>query len=199
MFGAIASRPANSVVSEPTSSPNTVQIEDRSRWFAEEVQLHEGALRNYLRGRVPSASDVDDVIQESYLKILKAKPGKGIASIRAYLFTVARNTAFKLFRKEKIFSPVRVADLPSSWVVDEEQNVTHTANLRSQDALIAEAIARLPPRRRDMLLLRVADGLAPGEIAARLGVSESTVRTQLTRALGQCAHHLRQRGVTADT
>lgn len=186
-------------MSEPTSSPNTVPVEDRSRWFAEEVQSHEGALRSYLRGRVPSASDVDDVVQESYLKILKAKPEKGFESIRAYLFTVARNTAFKLFRKEKIFSPVRVADLPASWVVDEEQNVAQTANLRSQDALIAEAIARLPPRRRDMLLLRVADGLAPGEIASRLGVSESTVRTQITRALEQCTKYLRSRGVTADT
>ncbi len=176
-----------------------MRIDDRSRWFAEEVQLHEVALRNYLRGRVPSPADVDDVVQESYLKILKAKPGKGIESIRAYLFTIARNTAFKLLRKEKIFSPVRVTDLPPSWVVDEKQNVAETANLRSQDALLAEAIAQLPARRREMLLLRVADGLAPGEIAAQLGVSESTVRTQLTRALEQCRKLLRDRGVTADT
>jgi RNA polymerase sigma-70 factor (ECF subfamily) len=163
------------------------------------VQPHEAALRTFLQGRVPTKSDVDDVVQDSYLKILEARPAGEINSIRAYLFTIARNTAFKLFRKQRIFSPVPVNELPAWRVLDGAQSVVETANLRSQDALIADAIAVLPARCREIILLRVADGLTPGEIAARLSVSESTVRTQLVRALEKCTKLLRERGVTHET
>lgn len=168
---------------------------EQSRWFTEEVQPHENALRKFLRGRVPSTADVDDVVQDSYLKLLKARPGE-ITSVKAYLFTIARNTASKLFRKEKIYSSVPVNELPAWRILDGGQDVVEFANTRLQDELIAEAIAELPGRCRKILLLRVADGFSPIEIADKLGVSESTVRTQLTRGLKKCSKLLRDRGVT---
>lgn len=172
---------------------------DRERWFADEVHPHEAALRSYLRRRMPCTSDVDDVVQDSYLKILQAKPDAEIVSVKAYLFTIARNTAAKVFRKRKFFSHVPVDELPAWRVVDESQNVIETANLHSQDALIAEAIAELPARCREILLLRVADGICPAEIARHLRLSESTVRTQLARALDKCARYLAERGVTPES
>ncbi len=171
---------------------------DRARWFQTEVQPHEAALRSYLRGRIPSPADMDDVVQDSYLKILQATPARPIESVKGYLFTIARNTASKLFRKRKIFSAVPVSDLPPSRVLDEEQDVVAAANTHLQDALIAEAIAQLPARCREILLLRIADGLSPVAIAARLRVSESTVRTQLARGVEKCTRLLRERGVTSD-
>jgi RNA polymerase sigma factor (sigma-70 family) len=163
------------------------------------VQPHEPALRNYLRHRVPSLSDVDDVVQDSFLKILQAKPAAEIASVKAYLFTIARNTASKIFRKQKIFSPIPVSELPAWRVLDGEQNVVAIANAHIRDALIAEAIAELPARCREIFLLRVADGASPVEIAERLRLSESTVRTQLARGLEKCTKILRARGVSSET
>lgn len=186
-------------MSLPSSTSDHSPIADRSQWFAEQVQPHEAALRSYLRGRVPFTADVDDVVQDSFLKILQAKPAGEILSVKAYLFTVARNTALKLFRKQKLYSPVPVSDLPAWRVLDGRQNVVETANAHSQDALIAEAIAELPARCREIILLRVADGFSPAEIAERLRLSESTVRTQLTRALDKCTTLLRERGITHET
>lgn len=164
-------------------------------WFTENVQPHEAALRSYLQRKVPSVSDVDDVIQESYLKLLRSQPKGGIASVKAYLFVIARNTAAKLFRKQKIFSPEPVDDLPSWRLLDEKEDVAQTVNTRLQSELLAEVVAKLPSRRREILLLRMADELSPVEIADRLRLSESTVRTQLARALENCSQHLRDRGV----
>ena len=195
---AIATQRPIPTVSSPSSTSESSPSVDQSRWFAEEVQPHEAALRSFLRRRVRSVSDVDDVVQDSYLKILKARPAGEIASIKAYLFTIARNTASKLFRKQKIFSSVPVSELPAWRVLDGKQNVAEAANAHLQDALIAEAIAELPGRCREILLLRVADGFSPGQIADRLRISQSTVRTQLARAMEKCTKLLRDRGVTSD-
>lgn len=41
------------------------------RWFAVEVQPHEAALRSWLAGRFPGLKDADDVVQESYARLLR--------------------------------------------------------------------------------------------------------------------------------
>jgi RNA polymerase sigma factor (sigma-70 family) len=182
-----------------SSTPESPPVAEQTRWFSEEVQPHEGALRNFLRRRVSSAADIDDVVQDSYVKILQARSAGEIVSIKAYLFTIARNTAAKVFRKRKIFSATPVSELPSWRVLDREQDVIEAVNHRAQQALIAEAIAELPERCREILLLRIVDDVSRPEIAMRLNIAESTVRTQLARGLEKCTNSLRKRGVTPET
>ena len=66
---------------------------DASRWFAEEVQPHEAVLRAVLSRLVASLSDVDDLVQECYLRTLRARERVPIRSPKAFLFTTARNAA----------------------------------------------------------------------------------------------------------
>jgi hypothetical protein len=61
----------------PTSSGS-----EQSRWFTEEVQPHGQALRAYLRKHYPDATDVDDVVQESYLRVLRARSPKPARTAR---------------------------------------------------------------------------------------------------------------------
>lgn len=162
-------------------------------WFKTEVQPHETALRQFLRRRVIREADVDDVVQESFIKMLRARSLAPMRSAKAFLFTVARNTASNIFRKEKIFGPVPVDELPEWRVLDGEQDVLHAVNQSLQYELLGEAIASLPERCRRIFLLRVSDGLAYPEIASKLGVAESTVRTQMARALAKCARLLQEK------
>ena len=46
---------------------------DQERWFAEEIQPHEPALRAYLRSRFPEVRDVDDLVQESFTRVLQSR------------------------------------------------------------------------------------------------------------------------------
>jgi DNA-directed RNA polymerase specialized sigma24 family protein len=73
---------------------------ERARWFTEEVNPHEAALRGYLHSAFPSL-DVDDVVQESYLKLLRARAAGRIASTKSYLFSIARNTALTVFQRRR--------------------------------------------------------------------------------------------------
>ncbi len=147
---------------------------------------------------MPCVTDVDDVLQESYINLLRARSQGHIASTKAYLFTTVRNMALKFLRKRRIISPVPVADLPEWRVLDGEQDVLATVNAHLQDELIASAVAELPARCREIFLLRVSDGLSYTEISVRLAIGESTVRTQVARATEKCVRILRDRGVTSD-
>jgi transmembrane sensor len=57
------------------------------------VHVHEPSLRAYLRTQFPFAPDIDDVVQESFLRLWKARMGQPIRYAKALLFKVARNAA----------------------------------------------------------------------------------------------------------
>ncbi len=60
---------------------------DQARWFSEEVHPHDTQLKAYLRGAFPTVRDVDDVVQDSLLRIWTARASRQIGCARA-LFTI---------------------------------------------------------------------------------------------------------------
>lgn len=173
--------------------PCLVGPDDHARWFKEEVQPHEQALRSYLRSRFPSV-DADDIVQESYLRLLKVRAKGTVASAKAYVFAIARNTALGVFRRAKFISDVPVNKLPDWRILDENPDAAAITNLRQLFALAEEAIDHLPARCREVIRLAAFEQLPPAEIAARLGIAESTVYVQLARGFKKCAVYLRERG-----
>ena len=168
---------------------------EQARWFAEEVQPHEPALRAWLRSRYPHLNDVDDVLHESYLNLLRRHPSGGILLTKAYLFAAARNAALKVFRKRRIFSDIPVNELPEWRLLDGAVDVAETINHQNVDVLVAEAITQLPPRCAEIVTLRVVQGLTYAEIAVKLALSEATIRVQIARGIKKCSRFLRERGV----
>jgi RNA polymerase sigma-70 factor (ECF subfamily) len=166
---------------------------ERARWFAEEVHQHEAALRGYLHNTFPSL-DVDDVVQESYLKLLRARTAGHIASTKSYLFAVARNTALTLFHRRRIFSPTPVNELPDSLVLMGEPDAAQTLAASERFDLMCQAIAQLPERCRAVMCLAALRGFSNAEIATTLGLAENTVRVHLARGIRQCARYLREQG-----
>ena len=174
--------------------PNQPASEEDDRWIANEVQPHEPALRSYLRSQFPSL-DVDDLVQEAYLRLFKAHAaGKTIESIKAYLFSIARNTALTDLRRRGRFSDVPVNELPDWRVLNGEDDAAESASCHERLDLAVEAIDQLPPRCREIFQLAALRRITPAEIALRLGISESTVHVQMARGLKKCAEYLRRRG-----
>ena len=164
-----------------------------SKWFSEQVQPHEPALRAYLRSRYPSLGEVDDVVQDSYLRLLKARENGKIASARAYLFTIARNAALGIFRKRRVFEEVPVEELPESNAFVPAVDVGEAVSVRQELGLATEAMDRLPGRCREIVMLRTLHGFSHREIAQKLGISEQTVRVQVAKGMKRCAEFVRRR------
>lgn len=181
----------------PSSSPITCAppAGEQSRWFREEVHPHEPSLRSYLRGAFPAVRDVDDVVQESYLRMLRARAAQPIRSARAFLFTIARRLALDTIRHERASPIDGVRDLAGLRVIEEGPDAAEAAGRRERVQLLAEAIAVLPARCRETFLLHKVQGCSRREAAERLGLSERTVEVQTAKAMRRCAEFLRRRGV----
>lgn len=167
---------------------------DQARWFAQEVQPHEPALRSWLQARFASLGDIDDVMQESYLRIFRARNAGPIDHPKAYLFRVARNAALDRVRRERVVAFEPLTDSGGSFVLEEEaDSASPDADL--EHAALAAAIRTLPDRCREVLLLRKYHGLSHDEIAARLGITRNTVNAQITIAMMRCREYFRAQGL----
>jgi len=175
--------------------PTLPSPDHRARWFAEEVHVHEGSLRAYLRGSFPAVRDVDDVVQESFLRMWKARAAYPIASARAFLFKVARHLALDTVRRRQVSPLVEVRDLAVLPVLDDGPGVAESVGNRERIRLLADAIDALPARCRTVVIMRKIEGLPQREVALRLGLAEKTVEAHLMRGVARCEEYLRARGV----
>lgn len=117
----------------------------------------------------------DDITQETFVRAWTSFGSIRQATVKAYLFTIARN----LYR-DSLRRPVReqlAGDVPDGAVPVQ-------ARFEQADELgrVLAAIDGLRPTDRDALLLHVRDELPHGEIAKKLGLSVAAVKVRIYRA-----------------
>jgi RNA polymerase sigma-70 factor (ECF subfamily) len=173
----------------PTQDP----ADSAAQWFADQIQPHEAALRGYLRASFPGVRDVDDVVQESLLRVWRRRAAEPVRSAKAFLFRVARNIALNTVRRERRSPVVAVTDLSELFVLDHRTNAAEAAIRNQEIEFLVEAVESLPSRCREIFLLRRLQGVSQKDIAARLGLSEQTVQVQAARGLHRCEEYLRRR------
>lgn len=139
---------------------------------------------------------MDDVVQESYLRIWKARAAQPIRCAQAFLFTVARHLALDALRHERA-SPIKaIGPLDDLRVIEDGPDAAEATGRRERVRLLAEAIAVLPARCREVFLLHKIQGFSRRETAERLGLAEKTIEAQTVKAMQRCRDYLERRGVT---
>jgi len=181
----------------PCVAPNLDSTSER--WFQEQVQPHGSLLKSYLKGAFPSVRDIDDVVQESYLRIWKAKAAQPIASAKAFLFKVARHIAVDLVRRNRRSLVDSVSNFDSLNVIEDRATADASVRLQEKINLLTDAFASLPARRREIIVLRKLKRLPQKEVAEMLGISERTVENLLFRGIKQCQAYLHARGLRSFT
>jgi RNA polymerase sigma-70 factor (ECF subfamily) len=171
---------------------------EQTRWFSENVQPHEPALRAYLSKRFPALSDHDDIVQEAYSRLLKLNDPDRIVHTKAFLFTTARNAAIDFFRRRhsQDHAPLEefdgVLELP---LLERPPGLVESIERRQRREALTEALRALPERCREVMLLRYLDGASGKEIASRLDISLGTVKGHLLKGVKECARFFAERGL----
>lgn len=152
--------------------------------FAALVGRYEARIVRLVRGMVRE-SDVEDVTQEAFLKVFrKLGDFDGRSSFYTWIYRVAANTAMDWRKKEK---HRRHAALPEGPEGEDAAPATEagpetSARRRELAQRIDDAVAALPDKYHEVLVLREIEGLSYEEIAARLSMSKGTVESRLFRA-----------------
>lgn len=163
-------------------------------WFLREIQPHEPALRAYLRVRFPTLADLDNLVQETLARVLRAREAGRVRSPKALLFTTARNAALDVLRHERVVAVERMDNL-ATLEVPEDAAGAPEALIREQDLqLLEEALQSLPARCQQILILKKIEGLSYAEIGERMGIKPNTISAQLTIGMLRCRRFLEERG-----
>jgi RNA polymerase sigma-70 factor (ECF subfamily) len=134
----------------------------------------------------------EDLVQETLLRAWRhpdaLNPDRG--SVRAWLFTTARNLAIDSWRRRSVRVGEVITDSPPEPVSDDETDRTVEA------WLIADALDRLSPVHREVLVECFYQGRSVAEAATRLGVPAGTVKSRTHYALRSLRLILEEMGVT---
>jgi RNA polymerase sigma factor (sigma-70 family) len=159
--------------------------------------LHnEAAIRRYLGRYRASAQEVQDLVQETFLRGFAAEMKAEIKEPKAYLFQIAKSLALEMIRKDHRTPTSALEDCGGpDLILDEDQAAAEEwLEGRRKLALFVRAVAQLPPQCRMAFLMRRIEGLQYKQIANRMSISVSAVEKHVTAGLLKCNAYLREHG-----
>lgn len=132
----------------------------------------------------------EDVAQETLLRAWRHPSvlDQSARSARAWLFTVARRIVIDGWRSAASRAEVTTDTPPETAAPDDIERAV-------QGLLVADALAELAPRHREVISLCYYQGLSVAEAAARLGVAEGTVKSRTHYALRALRLVLQEKGI----
>jgi RNA polymerase sigma factor (sigma-70 family) len=153
------------------------------------AQLHvelERPLRAYFSKRVRNASEVDDLVQELFRRLIDQPDPAEIDNPTAYVFQAASNLLRDRARRKSTWSSVRNELHHRQGEMFEEISPERVLMGREAVQRLLEVLDQLPERTRAVFLLHRYEGFKYREIADRLEISVSSVEKHMIAAI----HHL---------
>ena len=148
-------------------------------------------LRRYFAKRVP-ASDIDDLVQEVFLRMQSHQSSARIENLERYLFTVAASVLSDQRRRHLVRHRADHETLTDSHHPIEELSPERVLLDREAVGAVVAAIAELPPRTRDVFVLHRFEEMSCGAIASHLGISISGVEKHIMKALTVLRERLKE-------
>ena len=170
----------------PTTSPSP-HTDLFTKLFTESRQ----ALHRYILRFVGSSETAKEIVQEAFLRTYRERDS--VTTLRAFLFSTARNLAANEYRHRRTVERGTVGDLEDSRVTSECESLETGLIRDERSRLIQEAVDRLPPQCRAAFTLRVFHGCSYKEVADRLGISTKTVEKHIARGLRETHSFLTRR------
>jgi RNA polymerase sigma factor (sigma-70 family) len=167
---------------------------DHAKGFVSELEArHSRRLRRYLAARLKNVSDVADLAQEVFLRLLRVERHDEIRSPEAYLYTIASHVLHQHALNRSIaLESVDIMDPVIDQHLSVEADPGTQLDLQRQMKEIEHALEQLAPSTQASLLLHCRDGWTLEEIGKHLGVSRSMVKKHIAKAVLHCREHMRR-------
>jgi len=140
--------------------------------------------------RIVPPKDIEDIVQETYVRVCQIENGSNIKYPHSFLFKTARNLALDHVK--------RAESRLTTGVVDEDEfdlatgdewtnDPYHAVSTNGEFALFCEAVRQLPVQCRKVFVLKKVYGYSQKEISRALGIAESTVEKHISTGVKRCA------------
>ena len=169
--------------------------DERRKRLLDQVFGYRAALRKYLQKFTAGAEDVEDLVQEAYVRVCAMPPEQVVDSPRALLFRIARNLAVDRARQKLARATDDVADFEPLNVSSEEAEPDEQVDVGRRFESFCAAVDSLPPLCRRVFVLRKVYQFSQAEIAQVLGLSHSTIEKHVAKGLVRCRDRLRSLGL----
>ena len=150
--------------------------------------LHVDAIYKYLIRRTLVKEVAEDLTSITFIKALESirsfNPAKG--ELRAWLYRIARNALIDHYRSHAS----KTVDIETVWDLPSDDVATLMAERSIDAAKLHEALSHLRPEQREIVQLRIWEGLSYKEIAALTGKSEGNCKVIFSRAVSDLRTHL---------
>lgn len=174
-----------------------------SRAFDRLIHRYQGQIYRAMTRACANPDLAQDVLQEAMIRAFRALPQfRGDASFATWLFRIAKNLCVRK-QQQMLAHPTISLDQPLGEEEDAEsllrQMIDHTAQNPQQVVLdeeirqkVREAVDKLPPNLREVLILRDMEDLSNQETAQRTGLTVAAVKARLHRARALLREHLEE-------
>lgn len=158
------------------------------------VARHHGDLVRFLRRRVRSREAVEDLAQETYLRLARMADRDAIRDPSSYLFGTAAQLAIDHLRRSERATAMGRLSKAALAIADPAPSPEECACAAEALGILEDAISALDPLARRVLIASRFQGHSHARIARDLGISISWVEKNVIRALAHLKRHLRERG-----
>jgi len=168
-------------------------FEAKADWVRAALRQHEGPLIRYAAHLTSDFDRARDIVQDTFLKLCAETPARLDGHLKEWLFTVCRNRALDVIRKEQRMKPIDQAELEAtasrepSPATQAEQNESSHHALRLLDAL--------PANQKEVVQLKFQGGLSYQEISHVTNLSVSNVGFLIHTAIKTLRQQMQDEGV----
>lgn len=163
----------------------------KAEWIVVALERYERPLLRYVCRMTGDVELARDVVQDAFLKLCKADRERVEGRLAAWLYTVCRNRALDVLKKEGRMG--RLDDARAVAQPSAERGPGELAALSEVHELIIEALETLSDEQREAFRLKFQDQLTYREISQVLGISLGSVSKLISTALGTIRDRLRTR------
>jgi RNA polymerase sigma-70 factor (family 1) len=140
-------------------------------------------LLRYVYRKLKNKEEAQDIVQDVFVSLFKNRDKlEGVQNLSSYLYRSALNKVFDVFKHKYVvneYLSVHHANLEGQYATEGTDFFIREQQLKK---IIDSSIEKMPPKMREIFLLKKYEYLSTKQIAERLGLSELTVSTQLKRA-----------------
>ncbi|GAB4365344.1 MAG: sigma-70 family RNA polymerase sigma factor [Calditrichia bacterium] len=150
------------------------------------VRRYKDQLLNFVYRFVGNKTDAEDIVQETFLRVYKNKHYyKEIAKFSTWVYTIAGNlakTELRRRKRHKIFSVSNFVNEERDYdIPDREHSPERKVDGTIKEDIIQKAIEKLPPKFKEVIILRDVQGFAYEEISQILNIPLGTVKSRVNR------------------